>query len=144
MYSRSLDDEISYFGQTNYRDTRQVFGIRQRDRRSHMYIIGKTGTGKSTLLEMLIRQDVAAGRGLALLDPHGDLIERITGDLPEGRRQDVIHFNVPDATAELAHASGFPPISHGTLPTAVRLYSRHPKGSLHFAPQEGWSPWPRR
>ena len=52
---------------------RKRFGIKQADRRSHMYILGKTGTGKSSLLETLIRQDIVAGRGLALLDPHGDL-----------------------------------------------------------------------
>ncbi len=71
-----------------------------------MYIIGKTGTGKSTLLETLIRQDIEAGRGLALLDPHGDLIERVLARVPEKRKDDLIYFNVPDR----AHPLGFNPL----------------------------------
>jgi type IV secretory pathway TraG/TraD family ATPase VirD4 len=61
-----------------------------------MYIIGKTGTGKSTLLETLIRQDLKAGHGLALLDPHGDLVEKVVASVPPERNSDLIYFNVPD------------------------------------------------
>src|SRR5665213_423311 len=68
---------ISYFAQTNFRRAFKAFGIKQADRLSHIYVIGKTGVGKSTLLEVLARQDLAAGRGFALVDPHGDLAERI-------------------------------------------------------------------
>jgi hypothetical protein len=87
---------ITYFARTNARDDRRVFGIKQPDRLSHMYIIGKTGTGKSTLLERLMLSDVEAGRGLALVDPHGDLAERIAARIPEHRKNDVIYLNVPD------------------------------------------------
>ncbi|MCG8607713.1 type IV secretion system DNA-binding domain-containing protein, partial [bacterium] len=87
------DRAISYFARTNYRDKRQVFGIRQKDRLSHMYIIGKTGTGKSTLLETLIRQDIEAGRGLCFLDPHGDVVERIAAEV---QGENIIYFNAPD------------------------------------------------
>ena len=87
---------ISYFARTNARASHQRFGIKQVDRLSHMYIIGKTGTGKSTLLETLIRQDIAAGRGCALLDPHGDLCERIAASIPVHRAADTVYFNVPD------------------------------------------------
>ena len=69
--------DISYIGRTNFRATHTLFGIRQADRLSHLYVIGKTGVGKSTLLETLALQDLAAGRGFALIDPHGDLAERI-------------------------------------------------------------------
>ena len=68
-----LDNRITYFAQTNFRNEEKPFGIKTPDRRAHMYVIGKTGTGKSTLLETLIRQDLENGEGLALLDPHGDL-----------------------------------------------------------------------
>lgn len=68
---------ISYLGRTNFRQSSTPFGIRQADRLSHLYIIGQTGVGKSTLLEALAIQDLEAGRGLALIDPHGDLAERI-------------------------------------------------------------------
>lgn len=69
--------DISYFGQTTFHRRGIRFGIRQRDRLSHLYVIGKTGVGKSTLLDRLVLQDVAAGRGFALIDPHGDLAERV-------------------------------------------------------------------
>jgi len=61
-----------------------------------MYVIGKTGTGKSSLLEGMIRQDLLAGHGLALFDPHGDLAERLNDWMPESRKQDLIYLNVPD------------------------------------------------
>src|SRR5215510_13091388 len=107
---RELDNRITYFGQTNFRNKAKPFGIQQADRRSHMYVIGKTGTGKSTLLETLIRQDIAAGRGLALLDPHGDLVERLVAALPEKRQADLIYFNVPDAE----HPLGFNPLERSS------------------------------
>src|SRR5262245_47226965 len=91
-----LDNRITYFGQTNFRNERKAFGIKRADRRAHMYIIGKTGTGKSTLLETLIRQDMENGEGLALLDPHGDLVEKVLRSVPEKRKADLIYFNVPD------------------------------------------------
>src|SRR5947207_13401361 len=83
-------DAITVIGQSDFRDHRKIFGIRKADRRAHTYIIGKTGTGKSTLLENLARQDIRAGNGLALLDPHGDLVERIWNDTPVERRPDCI------------------------------------------------------
>src|SRR5215475_14179689 len=90
------DKRITYFAQTNFRNERKEFGIKRADRRAHMYIIGKTGTGKSTLLETLIRQDIENGEGVALLDPHGDLVEKVLGAVPEQRKHDLIFFNVPD------------------------------------------------
>lgn len=67
--------DVSYFGETTHRQKFVPFGIKQPDRLSHIYLIGKTGVGKSTLLETLARGDLAAGRGFALIDPHGDLAE---------------------------------------------------------------------
>jgi energy-coupling factor transporter ATP-binding protein EcfA2 len=87
---------ITILGRTTFRNERRPFGIRQADRRAHVYVIGQTGTGKSTLLEAMIRQDLAAGEGLALLDPHGDLVERLLRDVPETRRSDLIYVDVPD------------------------------------------------
>jgi len=102
------DNRITFLARTNFRNERRPFGIRQADRLAHMYIIGKTGTGKSTLLETMIRQDVLAGHGLALLDPHGDLVERIFEWIPEERREDLIYFNVPDTSRPL----GFNPLEN--------------------------------
>lgn len=69
--------DISYFAETNSRNRFRRFGIRQADRFSHVYALGKTGVGKSTLLEALASQDLEAGRGFCLIDPHGDLAERM-------------------------------------------------------------------
>jgi DNA helicase HerA-like ATPase len=88
--------DIAYFARTNWRNQGKLFGIRRADRLSHMYLVGKTGVGKSTLFETLIRQDLEHGEGFALLDPHGDLYERVKHAVPEGRRAAVVDFNVPD------------------------------------------------
>src|SRR5215210_3352802 len=95
------ENHITYFAETNFRNQKVKFGIKQGDGRSHMYIIGKTGTGKSSLLENLIRQDITSGHGLALLDPHGDLAEKVLAQLPEHRKDDLIYFNVPDDSQAL-------------------------------------------
>src|SRR5207249_11112694 len=89
---------VTYFARANFRNQNLTFGIKRRDRLSHMYVIGKTGTGKSTLLETMISQDITKGEGLALIDPHGDLVDRIVQAIPEHRRGDVVYFNVPDLT----------------------------------------------
>lgn len=104
-------NSITLIGRTNFRNQHKAFGIRQADRRAHMYVIGKTGTGKSTLLETMIRQDIEAGRGLALFDPHGDIVERVLAWFPENRRGDLVYFNVPDATLPL----GFNPLESVSL-----------------------------
>jgi energy-coupling factor transporter ATP-binding protein EcfA2 len=79
------------------------FGISVADRRRHVYVIGKTGSGKSTLLRNLIVQDIEAGRGLMLLDPHGDLAEELLDYIPPWRTEDVIYV----APADLSHPVGF-------------------------------------
>lgn len=89
-------DDISYFARTTGRHPYVRFGIRQADRLSHIYAIGKTGVGKSTLLETLARGDLASGRGFALIDPHGDLAERVYGAVPAHQRDRVTYLNGPD------------------------------------------------
>lgn len=96
-------DDTTYFAKTNFRNQGKVFGIRQADRLMHMYIIGKTGTGKSTLLKMMFMQDVSVGRGACLIDPHGDLVEAIVQLIPESRRGDVVYFNIPDPKLNLKY-----------------------------------------
>jgi hypothetical protein len=87
---------ITPFAITNFRDIRKKFGIKQKNRRGHMYIIGKTGTGKSTLIENMVISDIKAGYGLALIDPHGDLAEDVLDYVPQRRIEDVIYFNPAD------------------------------------------------
>ncbi len=84
------NNRITSLGRINFRNDRRLFGIRQADRRAHMHIIGKTGTGESTLLETMMRQDITAGRGLAVLDPHGDIVERVLAWIPQKRKDDLI------------------------------------------------------
>jgi len=112
------DNRLLLLGRTNWRNQRRLFGIRQRDRLAHMYIIGKTGTGKSTLLASMAAQDLEAGQGFALLDPHGDLVERLLPLIPEERRDDVLYFDVPDASRPLGFnpLAGVPP---GSRPLAA-------------------------
>jgi uncharacterized protein DUF87 len=98
----------SFFARTNVRNKGIPVGIKQADRLSHMYVIGKTGTGKSTLLETLAAQDILHGRGMMLIDPHGDLAERVAKAVPAHRRNDVIYFNVPDPTQPF----GYNPLKH--------------------------------
>src|SRR5712664_4124369 len=89
-------DDVIRFARVDFRDDRRLFGIKQEDRFSHIYIIGKTGTGKSTLLEGMALQDLANGNGFALIDPHGDLVERVAARTARSGRQDVIYLNASD------------------------------------------------
>ena len=105
-------DRLIFIGRTKWRDLDKPFGLRPHDRRAHMYVIGKTGVGKSSLLEGMIRQDVLAGNGLALFDPHGDLAERLNDWIPESRRRDLIYLNVPDPEQSFGFnpLQGVPPL----------------------------------
>lgn len=95
---RLPEDSVTYFARTNFRGGGRRVGIRARDRLSHMYVIGKTGTGKSTMLETMIRQDIERGEGVALIDPHGDLVERVAAAVPSHRQSDLIYFDASDRT----------------------------------------------
>lgn len=86
---------ITYFAETNHRGIRRRFGVKQADRRFHMYLVGKTGTGKSTLLETMVLQDVSSRRGLGLFDPHGDVVADVLRAIPASRRPDVVYLDTP-------------------------------------------------
>jgi len=104
-----MDNEkkrLTALAKTDFRNESRVFGIRTADRRSHLYALGKTGTGKSSFLETLICQDIAAGEGVALLDPHGDLVERVASRVPKERSADLIYLDVPNQ----ARTFGFNPV----------------------------------
>ena len=95
-------DSITVFAATNFRNRLQKFGILQEDRRRHMYIVGKTGMGKSQLLENMAIQDIRCGNGVAVVDPHGDMIERILRFVPKERINDVVYFNPADLEYPIA------------------------------------------
>lgn len=86
--------DLTVFARILWRDRRQPFGILRADRRAHVYVVGKTGTGKSTLLARMLREDLRRGEGLALLDPHGDLVGSVAAAVPASRQGDVIYFDV--------------------------------------------------
>lgn len=95
-------DELTPFAETNYRNIREKFGIKRRDRARHMYVIGKSGSGKSKMLELMIKNDIELGHGICVIDPHGDLIENIIPYIPESRIKDVIFFNPVDEEYPIA------------------------------------------
>ena len=98
----TIKNKITFFAQSNFRNTNNLFGIKEKDRGGHMYIIGKTGTGKSTLIENMAIADILAGNGLALIDPHGDLADNILNFIPEERIEDAIYFNPADIEYPIA------------------------------------------
>lgn len=95
-------NEINFFAETAFRSQRKRFGIKLDDRRRHMYVIGKTGMGKSTMLENMVIQDINNGHGLAYLDPHGDTAEKLLDYIPPQRINDVVYFNPGDLEHPIA------------------------------------------
>ena len=92
----NLPKEGIILGKNIFRGEERIVPILKDDRRRHFYIVGQTGTGKSVLLQEMIRQDIEKGEGVALIDPHGDMAEKILGLIPPGRAEDVIYFNPAD------------------------------------------------
>lgn len=95
-------EKVTYIGKVDFRNKQLTFGIKERDRTRHTYIIGKTGMGKSTLLENLAIQDIQNGEGLCVIDPHGSMAEKLLDHIPESRVKDVIYF----APFDSAHPIG--------------------------------------
>ena len=85
-------ETITYFGETDSRSKRVPFGIKSKDRLKHVYVIGKTGMGKSTVLENMAIQDIQNGEGMAFLDPHGGSADKLLEYVPRNRIEDVIYF----------------------------------------------------
>ena len=88
--------EITYIGYTTYRDKNNLFGIKRKDRRQHVYILGKSGTGKSVLMFNMIIQNIENGDGVCMVDPHGENVEAVLSAIPPHRMKDVVYFNPAD------------------------------------------------
>ncbi len=96
-------DRVTYFAATDARGKRVPFGIKAKDRARHMYVIGKTGMGKSTLLENMAIQDIQNGEGMCFIDPHGSAVEKLLDFIPANRINDVVYF----APFDLEHPMAF-------------------------------------
>jgi hypothetical protein len=92
-------DELNLFARTEFKNQSQIFGIQREDRRRHMYVVGKSGTGKSTLLANMIINDLKHDEGIAVIDPHGDLVETVLNYIPKRRINDVIVIDPSDPNA---------------------------------------------
>lgn len=95
--------DITYFAETDFRGKKTPFGIKIKDRARHVYVIGKTGMGKSTMLENMAIQDIRNGNGIGFLDPHGGSAEALLTYVPENRIKDVVYF----APFDLDHPISF-------------------------------------
>ncbi len=121
MAKTRREETLTFLGRVDWRDDARPFGILEGDRFAHIYVVGKTGTGKSSLLEAMIRQDIVGGHGLALLDPHGDLAERVVAWVPQERRAKLIYLNVPDPNQQFGFnpLSGVPPLRRSVAANGI-------------------------
>lgn len=94
---KEFKKEVNVFAKTTYKNTSSIYGIKRADRRKHMYVIGKTGTGKSTLLANMAINDLKNDEGLCVIDPHGDLVETLLDYIPSRRINDVVYFDPADS-----------------------------------------------
>lgn len=95
-YPHDHEKDVVYFAKTNFRNQLRKFGIKTDDRRRHVYVVGKTGMGKTTLLENMILSDIYAGHGCCYVDPHGDTVDKLIDHIPSWRINDVVYFNPSD------------------------------------------------
>lgn len=91
-----INKDLTYLGITTYRDKNTLFGIKRKDRRQHVYLLGKSGTGKSVLMFNMVIQNIRNGEGVCVVDPHGELVESVLSAIPQHRLKDVIYFNPAD------------------------------------------------
>lgn len=92
----TADRAVIHIGGTNFRSNFRLIGIKQSDRLSHLYTVGQTGVGKSTLLEQLALQDAQSGMGFAVIDPHGDLVDRIRARIPSHAKARLVYLDATD------------------------------------------------
>ena len=103
VYRNIMSNQINFFAETTFRNQKKKFGIRLGDdRRKHMYVIGKTGMGKTEIMKNMAIQDIQAGRGIGFIDPHGEAAESLLDFVPASRVNDVIYFNPADMDYPIA------------------------------------------
>jgi hypothetical protein len=130
------DDEMTTIGKTNFRGHMELFGIKKIDRRRHIYIIGKTGMGKSVLLENMIYSDIHTGKGVAIIDPHGDLAEKIIDCVPSHRINDVVILDPSD----ISHPFAFNMLEDVDDPNKRNLMASGLLGVFKKMYSDSWGP----
>lgn len=96
LIPKDYDRSLTPLGISDYRSINVPIGLYDEDRLRHLYVVGKTGVGKSKFLKSLMISDIKQGKGMGVIDPHGDLVEEIMAHIPEHRKQDVIIFDPTD------------------------------------------------
>jgi DNA helicase HerA-like ATPase len=121
MYRATSDNHLTILGEAIYRHHQQRFGIKRDDRRKPVYILGKTGMGKSTLLANIVISDIHAGEGVAVIDPHGPLVEEILEYIPDYRMKEVIFINATDTArpVPLNPLEDVDPAYHGLVTSGI-------------------------
>lgn len=130
-----INNPITPIGITNWRNEQKRFGIKDQDRLGHIYVIGKTGVGKSTLLLNMAISDIQRGKGLCIIDPHGDIAEDILNYIPQERITDVIYFNATDTE----YPTGFNPL-HAIDPSQHNLVTSSLISTFKKIWAESWGP----
>lgn len=130
------DTELNVIGESNFRGHREKFGIKTADRRRHIYIIGKTGMGKSVLLENMIHSDVNRGKGIAVIDPHGDLADAVIDFVPAHRTNDVVILDPSD----VSHPFAFNMLEYTDNPNKRNLMASGLLGVFKKMYAESWGP----
>lgn len=129
------ENNLTPIGITNYRNTNKKFGILDKDRFGHIYVVGKTGVGKSTLLKSMALSDIKRGNGLCIIDPHGDIATDILDYIPEDRIEDVVYFNPKD----LANPIPFNPLK-GIHPNYHHLVASGIISAFKKVWSDSWGP----
>lgn len=129
------ENPVTYFARVNSRGDRRRFGILRADRRFHIYILGRTGMGKSRLLRTLATSDILSGEGLACFDPHGDLVESLRSVVPPARAKDLIYLD-PTATGS---SFVFNPLE-GVSPARFSLQAASIVDVFRKLWQDSWGP----
>lgn len=100
--SNGMNNQITFFGETTFRNQRRKFGIKIDDRRRHVYLVGKTGMGKTVMMENMAIQDIQEGKGVGFIDPHGEAAEKLLDFVPQSRINEVVYFNPADLDFPIA------------------------------------------
>jgi hypothetical protein len=130
------DEPVVYLGTRLAWDREGLFGLHTADRRQHVYVLGKTGTGKSSLIRNVLIQDVHAGRGVGLIDPHGDLAAEFLEHIPPARTDDVVYFNPGD----LQHPVSFNLFGRSSHPDGRHLVASGIVGAFKSIWRDSWGP----